>query len=142
MSDTFVESQDIEGKNVNHLVSEVGPAHPDMPLGFVKFVTVLWKRQNADSFRTFSREIIKDRKVYFDRILSNSDLAKFAAGGYESALAQRALQAMVREAVCIPERWQSDDKRSWGDKERIFAYLRLFFRIWNFYWTLRPWAPR
>jgi hypothetical protein len=123
MRNTLVKSQGIEGKDVNNLVGEVGPAHPDMPLDFIKFITVLWKRHNADGRRTFSREIIKDRKVYFDRILSNNDLAKFVASKYKSVPAQKALHAMVREAVYIPERWQSDDKRSWGDKE---TYLHIF----------------
>ena len=115
-----------ETQNTGRINNIPGPAHTDMPSEFVKFVTTLWNHQYAEGCRSFSRGMIEDRKIYFDRILSNVDLARLATRGYETLPGQKVLQAMVAEAVCIPECWQLDDKRSWSDRE---TYLRLFGNI-------------
>jgi hypothetical protein len=110
-------------QRTNPMADQLASAHADMPPQFVNFVTDLWKRQYTNGCRTFTRELIIDRKVSFDRLLSTAALVTLVTRAYETDSGCKALQAMVKEAVCIPECWHSLDKRMWGDKE---TYLRHF----------------
>lgn len=103
---------------------ELGEAHPLLPASYVGFVRKLWHAQESKSQHTWSRESVLARQSVFSNLLASERLGTELRRVYETPVGPKIAIALTRQAVHIPELWDSEDKRTKNEQLTQFRQLK------------------